>query len=403
MTDSTTTPTVTLRASTAGRSDSESGRRQATVERLIQLALEGLPAMFDRERQLFCYTRKRVAAGLEQAGISERYTMMTLLGLFRHEQAGGAGPLATGPIWEALLADLGWVADVGDLGVLLWLCAVAAPDRLRTLVPRLPVASALSRYAAVGRGVTMELAWFLTGLSYWAQAVPGERAGLEGLARQTYEILRRNQGLRAGGEAGFFGHLATGGSLAGRLRGRIGSFADQVYPIYAMSLFGQVFGDDDAQRRAMGCARGICEEQGPMGQWWWHYDAAGGRVVDGYPVFSVHQHAMAPMTLLALGEATGEDFWPAVDRGLAWINRGNELGYEMEDASAHLVWRCIERSRMPVGRYVKSALGHYQTQVQEPNGEGLQVLFECRPYELGWLLYAFAGRVGAESRRDGRR
>ncbi len=27
-------------------------------------------------------------------------------------------------------------------------------------------------------------------------------------------------------------------------------------------------------------------------------------------------------------------------------------------------------------------------------GGDLKVLFECRPYELGWLLYAFAGRDG---------
>jgi hypothetical protein len=26
--------------------------------------------------------------------------------------------------------------------------------------------------------------------------------------------------------------------------------------------------------------------------------------------------------------------------------------------------------------------------------KNLKVLFECRPYELGWLLYAFAARTG---------
>ena len=26
--------------------------------------------------------------------------------------------------------------------------------------------------------------------------------------------------------------------------------------------------------------------------------------------------------------------------------------------------------------------------------KNLKVLFECRPYELGWLLYAFAARAG---------
>ena len=36
----------------------------------------------------------------------------------------------------------------------------------------------------------------------------------------------------------------------------------------------------------------------PHGQWWWHYDVRDGSVVERYPVYSVHQHAMAPMALL---------------------------------------------------------------------------------------------------------
>jgi len=133
-----------------------------------------------------------------------------------------------------------------------------------------------------------------------------------------------------------------------------------------------------------------------LGQWWWHYDAPGGRVADGYPVFSVHQHAMGPMTLFGLGEVINHNFDEWIYKGLRWINSNNELGYDMEDPSNDVIWRCIFRSRRSVGRYVKAAFGHYSDAVKQENREDLKILFECRPYELGWLLYAFANRVGRD-------
>ena len=148
--------------------------------------------------------------------------------------------------------------------------------------------------------------------------------------------------------------------------------------------------------RALKCATCICEEQGPKGQWWWHYDSVGGRVVDGYPVFSVHQHAMGPMTLFGLGEVVNQNFDKWIYKGLRWIKSNNELRYDMESASTGVIWRCIFRSRRSGSRYVKAAFGRYSNTVQHENAGDLSIVYECRPYELGWLLYAFAGRDGQD-------
>ncbi len=364
---------------------SPSSPASATIHRMVRLAVEGLPQMFDSSRQLFCYKLKKTDRGLIQKGISCRYTMMTLLGLHRYEEGGGTFLIDTERVLNTLLDDLSWIQDIGDLGVLLWLCGVVAPDRLAKLEKQLPTATALSIYPSVKRGVTMELAWFLTGLSYWGLAFPNQLPHLESLALATYDKLKNNQG-----EHGLFGHLCTSSTLTGIVRGRIGSFADQVYPIYAMTQFSRAFGHGAAERSATKCARGICDLQGPLGQWWWHYDSVGGQVVEGYPVFSVHQHGMGPMALLALGDATHQDFRPWIYKGLQWINSQNELGYEMEDASAKVIWRRIFRSRRSLSRYFSAALGRNSIPVPPSRVQDLQVLFECRPYELGWLLYAFA-------------
>lgn len=365
---------------------------QVRVNRFIALAVRGLVPMFDQQRQLFCYKLKKTDRGMMQEGLSPRYTMMTLMGLHRLEQAGSSSPLDTKKILAALLSDLGWVDNVGDLGVLLWMCGIVCPEKFADLERRLPIDTAVTRYRGARQGVTMELAWFLTGLSYWGQRCPEKLQRLEPLAFETYRKLTKNQGQR-----GFFGHLSTSSSLAGITRGRIGSFADQVYPIYAMAQFSRAYQHEEAAGRSLKCALGICEEQGPLGQWWWHYDSVGGRVADGYPVFSVHQHAMAPMTLFGLGEVIDHNFDEWIYKGLNWINSNNELGYDMEAESEGVIWRCIFRTRRSLGRYLKAGLGRHSEAIEE-QAEDLETLFECRPYELGWLLYAFANRTAQPSK-----
>ena len=365
---------------------------RATVNRFVNLAVRGLVPMFDKQRGLFCYKLKKTAQGMVQEGISQRYTAMTLMGLHRLERAGAISPLDTNAILQALLSDLEWANNIGDLGVLLWLCGVVCPERFSEVERRVDVRTALARYRSAEQGVTMDLAWFLTGLSYWGQAFPEKLQSLEPVAFETYKILIKNQG-----ERGFFGHLSTSGSFAGMVRGRTGSFADQVYPMYAMAQFSKAYQHEEAAKRSLKTALGICEEQGPLGQWWWHYDAPGGRVVDGYPVFSVHQHAMGPMTLFGVGEIIDRNFDEWIYKGLRWINSNNELSFNMEASSEGVIWRCIQRSRRSLARYLKAGFGHYSETVQHDRVEDLQVLFECRPYELGWLLYAFAKRTGRNS------
>jgi hypothetical protein len=79
---------------------------------------------------------------------------------------------------------------------------------------------------------------------------------------------------------------------------------------------------------------------------------------------------------------------------LKWINAENELGFNMEDGSAQVIWRCQYRRTSQIKTYLKAAFDRRSTGMPFEARKDLEVLFECRPYELGWLLYAFAGRTG---------
>jgi hypothetical protein len=364
------------------------------IQQLNAQAVNGLVPMFDAERQLFCHRLRQSESGLVQEGLSPRYTVMTLLGLHRSEAAGLASPVEIRAVLGSLLQNTSRVNNIGDLGLLLWGCAVIAPERLRETCSTANLPNAFEQSREVREGRTMELAWLLSGLAHARLALSQEVEGLADLARKTYELVRRNQG-----DSGIFGHLGRNETITGRLRGGIGSFADQVYPIYALSKFAQAYNVKTALEMARNCADAICRVQGSMGQWWWHYHAATGRVAEKYPVYSVHQEGMAPMALFALQEASHLDYSPSIDRGLRWIAGQNELACDLRHNSG-LVWRCLHHgSKFKV--YLDRASSFLGWDAKSESPAGLRILTECRPYELGWLLYAFAGRedfVGAKDR-----
>src|SRR5579863_13023 len=363
-------------------------QEQATIgskslSELCHLAAGGLAQMLDPETQVFCDIYNRTVQGMVRERLSRRYTMMTLLGLQRYDRTVRQSPVAIAPILDGLLADTTWVAGAGDLGLLLWTCAELRPERLPDVYQSVGAQGALTRFSDGRLGCTMEVSWYLTGIAACYLAGHGDLPGLADQAASARQILESNCGA-----FGVYSHLSRSGSLAGYLRGRIGSFADQVYPTIAFARLSQALEDEQARRMALRTAEKMCELQAPLGEWCWHYDSVSGRVVSRYPVYSVHQHAMGPMMLFAAAEATGQDFSDAIYKGLAWISGNNELRRDFVEPSLGLVWRSVYLTSLDA--FTDAALRFLRLRNGPADARRLQVCYECRPYELGWLLYAFA-------------
>jgi hypothetical protein len=193
-------------------------------------------------------------------------------------------------------------------------------------------------------------------------------------------------------EASIFAHLTGGGGA----RSHVACYADQVYPIFALSRFAAKHRDSAALQAALRCARRICKVMGPEGQWWWHYDHRTGDVIEGYPVYAIHQDAMGPMALRAIEDASGESFDDYIRRGLRWLESSPELnGGSLIDEPAQMLWRKVARREpMKATRYVQAACTKLHPRLRAP---GVDVLFpaaavdyEDRPYHWGWFLYAWA-------------
>jgi len=175
----------------------------------------------------------------------------------------------------------------------------------------------------------------------------------------------------------------------------IACFADQVYPIIALSTYGRCFDDKHSVALAAGAVEQICRLQGGLGQWWWHYDTAQGKVCEEYPVFSVHQDAMAPMAIMASDSMTGLNHHRETELGLRWSFGNNELNANLILNGTGIIWRDIEkREPAKISRVLRGFLSVAGLQsLHRLSGKcfiGFRINRECRPYHLAWILYAWA-------------
>ncbi|MBO2454977.1 hypothetical protein J4573_48375 [Actinomadura barringtoniae] len=359
---------------------------QQTVIDLLDRAMRTMPRMRSGPGGPFAFTLR--GQGAFPAGTSVRYAAIVALGALHLPEDQQREVLAGDTVHELVgslvsrLDDAGPTAlsSLGDVALICWAAAETRHDGLKTAVDR------LARADHDGGVHTVDAAWVVSALAAVREAGggPGSEDHLE-RAR-----LRLLQGLS---EKELYAHtVGEGGKrLVPGYRAHVGCFADQVYPIQALARLG----DDQAVAAAEAVAERICAAQGEGGQWWWHYDARTGGVVEGYPVYSVHQHAMAPMALLDLADAGGKSHLDAIARGMRWLTDPPETGQSLLPADAPVMtWRKVARKdpRKAV-RGVRAATTRLRSgwrigsldRVFPP----VAVDRECRPYELGWLLHTW--------------
>jgi hypothetical protein len=344
---------------------------------LVSFALESLRPM-ELPSGLFCHHRARGRA--EPVGVSLRYTLMVLLGLHEAERGGRHHVFDLARIWNAASGRLDAAELVpGDLGLFLWAAAVGGRDGADELAQRLEQALPAAGGLVAREG--MEPAWIVQGAAL--QLAAGAGAAHERHLRQGLDVLLRNQA-----PSGLLHHSGTG------RRRRFPNFATQIYGVLALSTVARLGFDDRALPAARRIADALLGLQLGDGGWPWIYDARAGRVVERYEVYSVHQHAMAPMGLLALAAAAQDERYAhAARRGLEWIHGRNELGLDMVDAAEGLIYRSVRR-RKPLDRVALYANTAAAALIRRPVlGAGGVELFDITcSYELGWLVYAWAAR-----------
>jgi len=301
--------------------------------------------------------------------------------------SGQQQPFDLASIEHTVFQDESWIEGVGDLGILIRFAAEYNPDQLALLADRFDLSTALRSFSDGREARTAALACFLAGISHAKISSPDSLPDLTDAAVDTYRLLRENQG-----PGGIFAHAGLPGLLQQPFSNRFGTIADQMHSIYALTTFARAFGIEEPLADALNCANTIRALQGDKGQWWFLYDKRSSQIVNRYPVRSICQNGMAPMALLALAKATGQDFDDAICSGLSWVAGANELAIDLRDWQHGIIWDSIEpRSR--ITNFCDSALNLIHCS-RKSSDEHLRIRFEARPDHFGWLLYALTGFQG---------
>jgi hypothetical protein len=355
------------------------------IHALNARALRSLVYLFSEKENLFSRSVTLRGTTLHRGGNSSKRTVIALLGLSRLAESKEALPFDVGSMHDAVLGDTSWVKSLGELGLLTWFTAECEPDRLRNLFRQFDFDKALETYREGREACTSGLAWFLAGISHARLDGPGTLPDLTDVAVDAYHLLLENQS-----EGGIFGQAAFPRWLELACR-RFGTFSDQIFAIYALSIFGRAFHIEEPLAPALNCANAIRSMQGDKGEWWFLYDKGACRVVNRYPVFSWQQDGTAPVGLLALGEATGQSFHEPICKGLSWDISSNQPGDALEGQHHVLIWDSV-RPRRKAAKYWE-ALFSLANISRDHKDEQLCIQYEARPDHFGWLLYAF-GREG---------
>jgi hypothetical protein len=269
------------------------------------------------------------------------------------------------------------------LGLLIWANAVWNGMPLLGLLGQLRLQ--LTDLTQLMRNTrTTEVAWLVTGLVH--ETVRTQDRAIALTLRSFMEVLLERYVERTC----LFCH-ATTARFPMRIRRHIGNFADQIYSVQALSLASMVTDTDFALKIADQCAAQLVRLQGNLGQWCWHYDSREGKVLQTYPVYSVHQYGMAPMALKALAAAGGTPFKGAIRKGLEWL-ANNELNVNLVDVEAGTIWRNIQcnESRLKRNARYLMLLARFTNTFSFLYPLQLKVKYETWPYEWGWCLYACA-------------
>jgi hypothetical protein len=352
---------------------------------LCQESVDFLLEVWSPELGLFPYSTS-VSDGLYvndyRRPAADRYTVNTLLGL---QEASGVGLLperdSSALVERFLERCFHNLTSPSDLGLLLVLLRdqQASTDRREALERLVDLATS----KGAGKLDLQTLGWMLWGLSVAASTSrEAERA-----AQAVFQVI-------SGGFVDPSSDLARHSVRLYR-RGLV-SFGSTVYFLRAMHEYAALSDDTRAEALFENGVRRMVHNQGPNGEWPWLYSVRRGVPVEYYPVFAVHQDAMAMLFLL-----------PALDRGMTWVREPiarsvlwvfgcNELDTPTFVHEPFRAYRSIERTHtLPrTTRYFRSLGNLALGKASNLSTSGrVRINPECRSYHLGWFLYVWSSRL----------
>lgn len=345
-----------------------------------------LAEMYDSERAVFSYSTSLADGGYVndfEHPLYMRYTINTLLGLYKLDQHWSFQWDVADSIETFLARNIDDVTNVGDQGLLLYLLARMGHDRLPGLYTSFVTDEVLSA-ESLGPKPVQELCWMLLGLTACARAGVGDA---ESRAKQLFTLLKTEY---LDKRSLFIRHDLR------PVRRDFVSFGAMVYFLKSWAEYADAFDDQQAGEIVATSTRSLMDCQLDDGGWPWFYHVPSGKVMDVYEVYGVHQDAMSMLFLFPARDLGVEGIDEATRRSVQWLFGHNDVGQPMINEDPFLIYRSIrrrggaERAKRFLRGVTRGPLGLTAGQV---NPSKLEINPECRSYHIGWLIYAWADQT----------
>ena len=360
------------------------------IPELRAVAIDSLSRMYRPKEKLFAFRLRKDGEGEILEGVSRRYTATVLIGLACEDEQVTTkvlGNHSPEDICNNLINDIDTMNDLGQAALTCW----AARAIKHPLVHK--VVEALGKfYSAKNAFTIVELSWALTALSFESDIVTNN-ALIKKFAEILMDSFNPKSAIFSHGSVRKISDKSIKKYLSLLFR-HVSCFADFVYPIQALSYYYKLTRDSRAAEIVFHCSEQMCKLQGDEGQWWWHFDNRTGRVLERFPVYSVHQDSMAPMALFAVEKTFGTSFTPAIEKGLNWLNNSPEISGSLIDTKRNIIWRKVTR-REPrkLVRSLQAASSRIYSGFRAPAVDfvfpACEIDYESRPYHAGWILHAW--------------
>ena len=357
------------------------------ISELVDISLKGLEEMYLAEYYMFAERKIKVNNKVTIERKNLRYTFINLIGLQKAKDHGYNVKIDLEKIINFHIKNVDAIKSIGDLGLFLWAVSLVSPIKVLKIFPKINLENLFIESKDSKSGNTMELSWFLIGLIFASTFNEKFKGALEGLPNKVYQKLRSNYSGH-----GIFKHENTF-RLEGKFRSHIGTLADQLFAIYALSLYSKIMGNEEAILIAEECTKKICSSQDKNGRWKWHFDSESGKAINNYPIYPVHQFALAPMVLFSMQMTSNNDFLNNIYKSIEFLSSNEKFYNRMVNVNENTIWNKIA----PINNNKISSILNL-TGLKFPDSyEQLKIHYECSSYVFGWILFTFSGRIQREN------
>ena len=369
------------------------------LKKLAQLANEGLKKMYLSEKGIFCH--RLLGSKLQKEGENPFYTLMAIIGLAKARKKGLKPSFVPEDLFQNVLNNFATTDYLGFWSYALWAAFILEDKNINSIVTRCE--KLFKNLLNLRKPIrSMEIAYLLYGICEYLTKERSKK--LITLADEVFQALIKTFH-ETSGLFSFTTRTSRKNIVMMRINQNLGSFASQINSIMALSKYYQISDNKTALKIAKDCANVICNFQGELGQWWWIYNAKKGFIVEGYPVYSIHQDGVAIVSFLELQKSLGEPLYEKnLKKGLQWLEGQNELKIKMYDEKNKIIWRAIQRKENPssqeTGSWGLGKKSYFKMQLASllnssivkkfPLPDKYELLLESRPYHNGWILLAWS-------------